>query len=385
MTKASFTLTCRAAAIIATAAFGCAPGDAKAVRLFGAWVRVAEPIASHELPRPFPAPGMPFDHITLPKPAGESITSPMLVELLKPPKPDADAMIFKAPKIDSAVGVDRETRDILRKNKASIFGVAAGGADLGIDVIHAFLVDQYLEQSAHASGGLFDIMHVTRVDDPARSSLYYVQSHGSPAKLIDTAWGLVAETNRIGAKTDAKSVYIFVDGPSPVKDARALELSLRNLKRSVQTPIVVAREPLPLAIGSLALGISAFDLASAIKGPTTLSRRGAMVETVDGYQQDFKLATGRGSTTISIFARSRAMLEKFYRILLNLFSAPQSYDSLSYLAVFQMARKELAHDLGMTLDEVDREIGVNTQNSQLAMLFDTEAARRLVVASAFAP
>ena len=287
---------------------------------------------------------------------------------MKTPKPVEDATPLKVPKIDAANPIDREFIDIYRKSRNTL------------------RVKQMLEQSSRASGGLFDILYVTRVEDPARSSLYSVQSHGSAPKLIDTAQGLVDEANLIGARTAAESVYIFVDGPSPHKDIRALELSLRNLKRSVQTPLVVAKEPLTLAMGSAELGFSTYDLTSAIAGQATLSGLRAAGKTEDGYHQGYvHLTTRLGTIEMSIFAKSRAMLENFYRILLRLFSKPENYGSLSILAVIQEARWQLAHEQGITLAEVDRDIGVNIANSQVAVFFDIDDAPSFVMVIALAP
>ena len=252
--------------------------------------------------------------------------------------------------------------------------------------IRSARVDLLLAQSAQSSGGYFEVLHVTRVEDPAHSSLYYVQSHGSPPKLIDQAQGLVDEANRIGAATTARSVYIFVDGPSPLKDVRALELSLRNLQRRVQIPLAVAREPLALAIGAGGLGFTTYDLMTPVQGPATIRRQGSVYTSSEGYHfQEVMLNSRLGDISLSIVASSRAWIEHFYRVLARLFSKPENYEALSYLAIVQEGRMQLSRELGITLDQVDKELGVNIGNSQIAAWPDTGTDAWLAIAITGAP
>ena len=224
-----------------------------------------------------------------------------------------------------------------------------------------------LAQTAAASAGLYEIMHVTRVDDPANSSLYYVQSNRFPGRFIDTTQELIAETNRVGAGTRAESVYLFVDGPAPEIDARALQISLANVRHDVGTPVLVAREPLSAIAGSATAGLSAYAFAAPLDGWVSLRRDGGYTYADGAFAQTVRTTTRNGTLTITVIARTKAMIERFLHALVALLSNPKDYQSKSYLAVVQEARMAMARDLNMTLAEVDREFGVNTGNSQIAL------------------
>ena len=84
-------------------------------------------------------------------------------------------------------------------------------------------------------------------------------------------------------------------------------------------------------------------------------------------------------------ASSRAWIEHFYRVLARLFSKPENYEALSYLAIVQEGRMQLSRELGITLDQVDKELGVNIGNSQIAAWPDTGTDAWLAIAITGAP
>jgi len=218
-------------------------------------------------------------------------------------------------------------------------------------------VEQLLADGASASGGNFSIMHVTRVGDPVSSAMYKVESHDSPPKYMNTAVELVAEANRIGANTTARSVYIVVDGPTKDRDVRHLAMSLRFADPQVQTPLVVADETV-LRMTSV-LGVKGVLLPL---GPA--SQDGA------AFRQDAWFIGGGTSLTMTIRSASRSLTERFCLILKRLFGGEADYASLSILAIVQLARLQLTQETGLTLEAVDRELDVTVRNSQIAELPD---------------
>lgn len=240
---------------------------------------------------------------------------------------------------------------------------AAGQSNLS----QSLEIQQLLVQGNAASSGMFKLIHITRVDDPARSALYYVQSEGAIPKFVDNISDLRSDLEGLGAFTLAQSVYVFVDGPSRANDARALQISIANDKRAIQIPIIVAGESLHSFVAGGSVSRSVNHLTEIVRLPVAVERVGPVGTFETGWHhQDVLLKEGGVNTFgMSIAASSRRLLERFLAVLSRFFLQAGSGNE-SWLALVQKCRVQMAADLGMTLAQIDKEISINIGESQVA-------------------
>jgi hypothetical protein len=226
--------------------------------------------------------------------------------------------------------------------------------------------ERFLRDANAASGGLYRVMHVTRSVDPAKSAFYQLQVDGSRPKLVNSAEALAEEVNKLGEGASGPAVYLLLDGPSFTKDKKALQFSLQRRSLDFKTKVVLADEPAESLLSSSDT-IELRELFLKVAERATVSEIDKPMPSARGVEQRFLIETKGGERlTLNVEASTPSLLARFFAKLKAIFSSPQAYRGLSYLALIQKARAQTAADLGITIAQVDREIRVNVREAQVA-------------------